>query len=99
MSYRIVCTIQEPRQANHDHARIIEVGTGSDPDKTPQRWALGEVLEAIAKNDVFYTRDREGNTAKVIPILCNTCNRWWIKSTPDATTNNNLDNLRSCNWK
>lgn len=97
--YRIVCTDQEPITQPTTHAHIVAVGTGSDPNKADTRWTLDEVLTAMDKGDVFYTQgETSGKIARVEKYVCSLCYRTWIRSTPDAVKDNNLDFLRRCSW-
>jgi hypothetical protein len=43
-TYRIVCTDQEPSGHSKQHAHIVAVGIGDDPNKVQRKWALDEVL-------------------------------------------------------
>lgn len=98
-TYRIVCTEQAPATAPPSHQHIVAVGTGSDPAKADLRWVLNEVLAAMERGDVFYTQGIEsGKIARVEPYHCHHCRRTFIRSAPDAVKDNNLDNLRRCNW-
>ena len=98
--YRIVCTDQEPYYQPTTHAHIVAVGTGTDPSKADQRWTLQEVLDAMDRGDSFYTVGvRSGKVALVEKYNCTSCWRTHIRSSPDAVTDNNLDNLRRCSWK
>lgn len=99
MRYRIVCTVQEPASAPPSHQHIVAVGTGDDPNKAENRWSLDEVLAAMKKGDTFYTKGiNSGKTAEVEKYECSRCQRTYIRSTPDAVPDNNLDNLRRCNF-
>jgi hypothetical protein len=98
--YRIVCTDQEPTHQPTTHAHIVAVGTGDDPDRASQRWTLNEVLVAMDRGDVFYTRGKNsGAVASVEKYVCSLCWRTYIRSAPDAVTDNNLDSLRRCHWQ
>jgi hypothetical protein len=95
-TYRIVCVNTE-----HPHRHITQVGTGSDPDQAANRWTVSQVRAALANGDRFYTvSPSTGKTADVRADDCriNGCTIKTIRSTPDAVTDNNLDNLRICNW-
>ncbi len=99
MTYRIVCTNQEPINEPTTHAHIVTVGVGDAPDNAARRLSLSQVLSAIDNGDSFYTvGSRTGTTAKVVSVNCDNCGRRIIKSSPDATTDNNLDSLRACRW-
>src|SRR5437879_13904476 len=96
--YRIVCATQEPADQPTTHAHILAVGTGDNPNQYLKYWTLAEVFRAMDNDDTFYTRGGEGGrVAWVEKILCPLCRRvYTIRSTSDAVTDNNLDNLRSC---
>jgi hypothetical protein len=99
MAHRIVCTDQEPVYLPTTHAHIVGVGTGDDPNKATARWTLSEVIRAIDAGDVFYTvGPRSGKMALVRVVKCGHCDRRIIKSAADAVEDNNLDNLRRCQW-
>jgi transposase-like protein len=52
------------------------------------------------RGDRFYTVGvYSGKVALVEKYTCTSCWRTFIRSTPDAVTDNNLDNLRRCSWK
>lgn len=95
--YRIVCTTQQPPQVPNDRAHIVAVGTGSSAMKYERYWTLGEVLEAMDRRDTFYTFGETSlETASVHRYVCQWCSRTHIRSSPDAVTDNNLDNLPNC---
>lgn len=94
VTYRIVCTTFEYML---EHRHIVEVGTGTDPGKATERWSVANVRAATVAGDTFYTQDAAGNRADVSRYDCS-CGCLTIHSTADATTANNLDNLRQCNW-
>lgn len=98
-NYRIVCTNQEPVNQPTTHAHIVAVGTGTDPNRADTRWSLQEVLTAMDRGDTFYTQGvSSGKIASVEKYVCGLCRRTYIRSTPDAVYDNNLDSLRRCNW-
>jgi hypothetical protein len=99
-TYRIVCTVQLPANHPTTNAHIVEVGTGDDPAKASKRWKLDEVIAAIDRGDIFYTQgERSGKIAYVEKWYCAYCSRYYIRSKPDAVTDNNLDSLRICRWE
>jgi hypothetical protein len=100
MNYRIVCTEQEPATNPPSHAHIVAVGVGNDPNGAEQRLLLSSVLMMMDRGDIFYTKGTtSGKVAKVEKYWCSSCEKYHIRSSPDATTDNNLDNLRYCHWK
>ena len=95
--YRIVCTVQEPLDKPHDAAHIVSIGTGTDPDKASNNWTLKQVLDSMGLGNSFYTKSPStGKEAFVNKYECKTCQRTTIRSSADAVTDNNLDNLRKC---
>lgn len=97
--YRVVCTIQEPLDKPHEVAHIVSIGTGDNPDQASQKWSLKQVLDAMDSGDSFFTRSPStGKDASVNKYECKTCRRYTIRSSPDAVRDNNLDNLRKCNF-
>ena len=84
-TYRIVCVTK-------GRGGIHTVGTGTDPGKANKRWSVAEVRARIRAGDRFYTESPStGKKADVEPFDT-------IRSSADHVTDNNLDNLRSCNW-
>lgn len=97
--YRIVCTLQQPADQPPTHAHIVEVGTGSDPNRGDNRWTLSQVLTAMDRGDTFYTRGvQSGRVVDVMKFWCEHCRRNFIRSAADAIYDNNLDSLRRCNF-
>ena len=95
--YRIVCTTQEPVNEPNRSAHIVAIGTGTEPNHYDRYWPLDAVLQAMGRGDQFYTQGvRSGRIAAVEPYRCTGCRRTFIRSTPDAVQDNNLDNLPRC---
>lgn len=95
--YRITCTTQEPAQLPNDIAHIVAVGTGASATRHDRYWQLSEVLAAMTNGDTFYTfGEQSKKIALVEKYQCPFCKRTHIKSSADAVTDNNLDNLRRC---
>lgn len=101
--FRIVCTDQEPITEPTTHAHITAVGVDTDNDGyADQRHSLAKVVNAIdSHTDTYYTYGvTSQKTALVETINCpHHCGKRIIRSTPDATRDNNLDYLRRCSWK
>jgi hypothetical protein len=91
---QIVCTEQTGcSQSGH----IVAVGVGDDSTSASSRWTVHEVWRGIDAGDVFYTY-ADGKVALVHKYRC-ACGVDSLRSAPDSTTANNLDNLRLCRWK
>lgn len=98
-TYRIVCTNQEPASEPPQHAHIVAVGVGTDPNRATQRLSLAEVIQMIDRGDQFFTQGvQSGKVARVEKYVCPHCRRYHIRSAADAVKDNNLDNLRICQW-
>ncbi len=99
---RVVCTEQVPQRRHADEARIVAVGTNEQGGAVAtNRWSVPVVVAAIDSGHEFYTYGEQSRkVARVVKYWCSLCGgTWHIKSTPDATTDNNLDSLRFCSWK
>jgi len=97
-SNRIVCTEQEPAGASHDTAHIVSVGLGDDPNAADARMEVEEVRAEIDRGRTFYTQsEKTGKTAEVDKYECS-CGYGTIRTKPDDRIDNNLDDLRACNF-
>jgi hypothetical protein len=100
MTYRIVCTEQQPINRPFNHAHIVAVGVGSDPGAASERLTLGQVLAKIDAGHSFYTQGpRTGKIAHVEAVYCPPCEHRIIRSHRDAVLDNNLDYMRGCQWQ
>lgn len=99
MSHRIVCTVQKPAGTDHDAAHIVNVGVGDDPSGADQKFTVQQVRDKIDDNIKFYTKSEStGKTAEVEKYTCG-CGYETIRTKPDERIDNNLDDLRECNWQ
>lgn len=95
--YRIICTTQMPPQVPNDRAHIVAVGTGSSASTYDRYWSLSDVLAAMDSGNTFYTFGETSQRKTFVgPYICGLCSERHIRSTPDAVTDNNLDNLPLC---
>jgi hypothetical protein len=95
-TYRIVCTLKEPSGHSNPEEHIVSVGVGDDAS-TAAQWTLDAVLAAMDLADIFYTRGTTSNTVALVEkYTCTQCRRVYIRSAPDAVTDNHLDSLRRC---
>lgn len=94
-TYRIVCTDQESSGHSNQHAHIVAVGVGDDPNKAQRKWTLDEVLRGIDRGDVFYTKG-VNKVALVEAYTCAPCRRVHIRSAADKVTDNDLGRIRHC---
>ena len=100
MNHRIVCTDQEPARNPPQHAHIVAVGVGEDPAAANNRFTLSQVIRMMDTGDKFFTQGlNTRKSAWVEKYWCSYCGAYHIRSSPDATTDNNLDSLRYCRWK
>lgn len=96
-TYRIVCV-----ETEHPHRHITHVGVGDDPASASERLTVTDVRRAIANGHRFITiSPSTGKTADVRADDCHmpSCTVKTIRSTSDAVSDNNLDNLRACSWR
>ena len=94
--YWIVCVLTE-----HPHRHLVTVGTGKLEHRATAAWSVSEVRDAIAKGDSFHTiSPSTGKRANVLADDCRIdgCTVKTLRSTADAVKDNNLDNLRKCNF-
>jgi hypothetical protein len=85
----VVCT-------NMQDCHIGSVGIGSG-GRHPEVETVMDVYRGIQSGDRYFTDDLiENKAARVRPYRCGMCGRETLRSDPDATTRNNLDNLSSC---
>jgi hypothetical protein len=57
-------------------------------------WTIGQVISALERGDTFYTTGwRTGRVASVAAYRCHRHRAMTLCSGPDATFDNNLDNL------
>lgn len=99
VSHRIVCTNQEPAGAPHDAAHITAVGIGDDPNGADRRLTVQEVRSKLDDGVTFYTKsEATGKTAEVEKYDCS-CGYETIRTKPDDRIDNNLDDLRKCQWQ
>ena len=90
-SEKIVCVTTE-----HPHRHIISVGVGGDAQVPIKTMTVDEVRAAITAGGSFHTVSPSANkVASVRKATCGIpgCNVDTIKSSPDAVTDNNLDEM------
>ena len=95
-SKRIVCvrTTEEP------HRHIVSVGVGGDAQVPVTMMTVTEVRDAITAGGSFHTVSP--STSQVAAVRKGTCgipagcHMETIRSSPDAVTDNNLDELDDC---
>jgi hypothetical protein len=91
-TYQISCTTQEPVSRPTHDAHIVSVGTVGGV-----RWTVAEVYAAMDEGHTFFTHGPlSGKGAWVQKWTCRTCHRATLRSYPDVTSDNNLDNLPRC---
>lgn len=95
---RIVCTEQSnPSAVGHGH--ITAVGVGTDPGQASLRETVTQVRTNLSNGVVYYTvSPSTGKIALVYSYDC-ACGVKTIRSAADAVWDNNLDNLRLCNFR
>jgi len=85
MAYQITCATKV-----HPHRHITKVGGPSGS------WTVAQARAAIAAGTVFFTLSpTTGRRATVERYNCS-CGCATLRTTADAVTDNNLDNLPNC---
>lgn len=97
-AYRIVCTRKSPVSAPTHHAHIVTIGLGDDTGYN-QLLSMEQAYHWIDTGNTFYTKSKStGAIAQVNKYICGTCGHYkTLRSSPDAISDNNLDNLPNCN--
>lgn len=93
-TYQIVCVNTE-----HPHRHITHAGLGSNSQGYSTRLTVAEVRSMLRDGHRFITvSPSTGKTADVRPDDCKYagCTIKTIRSTADAVTDNNLDNMPLC---
>lgn len=94
--FQIVCT---ERLGAHRH--ITHVGTGSG-GRAANRWTVQQVRTALEGGDTFYTVSPSTGRIAYVEAYDAYSNGQVIqtlRSSPDAVSDNNLDNLRVCEFQ
>jgi hypothetical protein len=91
---RIVCVRTE-----HPHRHILSVGVGDSTGTAMTTMSVSAVRGQIDAGDVFETYSP--STGKIAQVKKDTCGKsgcpvLTIRSTADAVSDNNLDNLAEC---
>jgi len=92
-SYQIVCATKQP-----EHRHIVKVGTGTADVVSSGIWSIEQVRRRLEAGDRFYTIDSKGREADVERYTClrDDCGFETVRTEADATTDNNLDQIRNC---
>ncbi|HUP34146.1 MAG TPA: DUF3892 domain-containing protein [Candidatus Limnocylindria bacterium] len=99
-THRVVCADQAPSGHSNRKKHIVAVGVGDDPYKVQRKWKRDEVVRAIDRGDLFYTRGvNTGKVALVEKYTCGPCGRVHIRSAADRVPDNNLNRMRSCSGR
>jgi hypothetical protein len=100
--YRIVCADIQPVNAPRPHQHIVAVGVDINNDGiADQQHNLELVIDNIRDNKVIYYTigSFTGKRANVEVAHCPACFHEIIKTKPDDTRDNNLEQIRTCNWR
>jgi hypothetical protein len=101
--YHIVCTDLMPVNAPRQHQHIVSVGVDTDKadNYANEKHSLQTVIDNIReKKDVYYTIGHvTGRQAAVEVAHCPACGHLIIKTRPDDTRDDNLETMRTCQWR
>ncbi len=96
-AHRIVCVDMESCSSGRAE-HVVAVGIDEQSNHATNRQTVDQVLRALGIGEAYYTQ--AGNrTARVSKYSCSQCGRNFIRTHPDDTTVDNLDNLRACSWR
>lgn len=94
--YQIVCVDKAPSPSGA-HQHIVQAGTTTTGGSVPTRqWSVADVVRALSAGDTFYSTGGTGRRARVSSYPCTSCGKTYIRTHPDDTLIDNLDNLRRC---
>jgi hypothetical protein len=94
--YRIICARQESFDTPHVHPHVVIVGTEKLAGYS-KLWTITQVYNAMDQGDTFHTLgDKSQKSAAVQKYKCPHCDESTLRSARGAVTDNNLDNLPSC---
>ena len=94
--YHVICTINSPATTPPIHGHIIRIGA-EDAKGSYRSWTVGEVYNAMDQGETFYTTSPDlKHVALVHKYRCPAHQIDTLQSAPDATKDNNLDNLPKC---
>jgi hypothetical protein len=94
--YRIIGVRKESFDTPHVHAHVVIVGTEKLAGYS-KLWTITQVYNAIDQGDAFYTCGEKSQTpAAVHKYKCPHCDEKTLRNVPGTTTDNNLDNLPTC---
>jgi hypothetical protein len=92
-----VCDNQMPVYLPKQHAHVVEVGIGTSPTQWTQILSLATVLGMMDRGETFYTVSvNTGKIARILAVNCANCGHRIIRSSADAVSDNNLDDLPDC---
>lgn len=94
---RIVCV-----ETEHPHRHIVAVGVGIKAENAIDRLTVAEVRAAIEDGDIFYTVGSSSGDHAIVSLddcRIGECTVETIRTSPDDEKDDNLDEMRVCNWK
>jgi hypothetical protein len=80
-------------ETREPHEGIIAVGTSSDGVRADKRWTVPVVRRLIEEGHRFYTVSPTSGEEADVELFGN-----GIRTNPDESTDNNLDELRACRF-
>lgn len=101
--YHIVCTDLKPVLSPRPHQHIVSVGVDTDnvDDYANEKHSLQTVIDNIReKNDTYFTIGNFTHRQVTVEVVrCPACGHLIIKTRPDNTRDNNLETMRTCQWR
>ena len=94
--YHVICTIKSPAATPPIHGHIVRIGA-EDAKGSYRSWTVREVYNAMDQEETFYTTSPDLKHVALVHKYCCPAHGFdTLQSAPDATADNNLDNLPKC---
>lgn len=95
---RIVC-VESEYLTPQGHRHLTYVGIGDDPDSASSRMTVAQVRQDIANGVDYYTVGPVSSRRAYVERWTCACGIKTIRTVPDQVIDNNLDQLRTCQWR
>jgi hypothetical protein len=95
-TYYVVCITKHPTHTDpHNRIQYIGTNTSSTSTTNTKTWSLAQVVQAIdGGTDMFYCRDKRGDTVKCITATHN--GNKYVKTQNDGIQPDNLLAQKDC---
>lgn len=98
MRYRVVGMRDLDIIHPYSHRHVTSVVTGPAPGRRERNWTAGQLQEAVAGGDSFYTQSEStGEIAEIEIYTCDICGQEWIRTNERVVEDNKLESLPHAN--